>query len=107
MKVAVVGCAHGDLNVIYNSIAHTEKLHSLKIELLICCGDFQVRDSDWSTFEDIQAVRNTTDLGTMAVKDKYKELKDFHRYYYGELTAPIFTIFIGGNHEASNHLQEL
>ncbi len=29
------------------------------------------------------------------------------RYYNGELKAPILTIFIGGNHEASNYLQEL
>lgn len=31
----------------------------------------------------------------------------FHRYYSGEKVAPILTIFIGGNHEASNYLQEL
>jgi len=31
----------------------------------------------------------------------------FYRYYTGELVAPVLTIFIGGNHEASNHLQEL
>lgn len=29
------------------------------------------------------------------------------RYYSGEKKAPILTIFIGGNHEASNYLQEL
>lgn len=29
------------------------------------------------------------------------------RYYSGEKEAPILTIFIGGNHEASNYLQEL
>lgn len=29
------------------------------------------------------------------------------RYYNGEKVAPILTIFIGGNHEASNYLQEL
>ena len=29
------------------------------------------------------------------------------RYYNGEKKAPILTIFIGGNHEASNYLQEL
>ena len=29
------------------------------------------------------------------------------RYYSGEKTAPVLTIFIGGNHEASNYLQEL
>ena len=31
----------------------------------------------------------------------------FHNYYSGELKAPILTIVIGGNHEASNYLQEL
>jgi lariat debranching enzyme len=29
------------------------------------------------------------------------------RYYSGEKVAPILTIFIGGNHEGSNYLQEL
>lgn len=29
------------------------------------------------------------------------------RYYSGEKTAPILTIFVGGNHEASNYLQEM
>ncbi|GJQ70894.1 hypothetical protein Trydic_g811 [Trypoxylus dichotomus] len=31
----------------------------------------------------------------------------FYKYYNGEKTAPVLTIFIGGNHEASNYLQEL
>lgn len=31
----------------------------------------------------------------------------YYRYYNGEKVAPILTIFIGGNHEASNYLQEL
>lgn len=31
----------------------------------------------------------------------------FFRYYSGVKQAPILTIFIGGNHEASNYLQEL
>uniref|UniRef100_A0A8D0GJI0 Debranching RNA lariats 1 n=1 Tax=Sphenodon punctatus TaxID=8508 RepID=A0A8D0GJI0_SPHPU len=34
-------------------------------------------------------------------------LSNCHRYYSGEKKAPVLTIFIGGNHEASNHLQEL
>lgn len=29
------------------------------------------------------------------------------RYYSGERVAPVLTIFIGGNHEASNYMQEL
>ena len=29
------------------------------------------------------------------------------QYYSGEKVAPVLTIFVGGNHEASNYLQEL
>lgn len=29
------------------------------------------------------------------------------RYYSGEATAPVLTIIIGGNHEASNYMWEL
>jgi lariat debranching enzyme len=43
----------------------------------------------------------------MSVPDKYKKLKDFHRYYSGKQKAPILTIFIGGNHEAMNYLKDL
>lgn len=31
----------------------------------------------------------------------------YFRYYSGEKNAPVLTIFVGGNHEASNYLQEL
>lgn len=31
----------------------------------------------------------------------------FSRYYTGEKTAPVLTIVIGGNHEASNYMSEL
>lgn len=34
-------------------------------------------------------------------------MADFHEYYSGARVAPYLTIFIGGNHEASNHLFEL
>ena len=54
-----------------------------------------------------QAVRNQSDLATMACPAKYRSMQDFHRYYSGEKRAPVLTIFIGGNHEASSHLWEL
>ena len=38
---------------------------------------------------------------------KYRELGDFHEYYSGTRTAPYLTLFVGGNHEASNYLWEL
>lgn len=43
----------------------------------------------------------------MAVPDKYKHMGDFSDYYHGRVKAPYPTIFIGGNHEASNYLWEL
>ncbi|CAO3581993.1 unnamed protein product [Absidia cylindrospora] len=43
----------------------------------------------------------------MAVPDKYKTMGDFCTYYQGTWKAPYPTIFIGGNHEASNYLWEL
>ncbi|XP_071575750.1 uncharacterized protein [Temnothorax nylanderi] len=94
MRIAVEGCAHGELDIIYETIQEIEKVDGRKIDLLICCGDFQ-------------ATRNLSDLKCMAVSDKYKDMRTFYKYYSGEKEAPVLTIFIGGNHEASNYLQEL
>lgn len=94
MRIAVEGCAHGELDIIYETIQEIEKIDGRKIDLLICCGDFQ-------------ATRNLSDLECMAVSDKYKDICTFYKYYSGEKKAPVLTIFIGGNHEASNYLQEL
>ncbi|RDX46207.1 hypothetical protein OH76DRAFT_1327153, partial [Lentinus brumalis] len=54
-----------------------------------------------------QAVRNRRDLQCMAVLDKYKQLGSFTKYYTGEAKAPILTVVIGRNHEASNYFWEL
>ncbi|XP_035532321.1 lariat debranching enzyme [Morone saxatilis] len=94
MKIAVEGCCHGELDKIYETIAYLEKKEGVKVDLLLCCGDFQ-------------AVRNEGDMKCMAVPAKYRSMQTFYKYYSGEKKAPVLTIFIGGNHEASNHLQEL
>ncbi|XP_053979133.1 lariat debranching enzyme [Hylaeus anthracinus] len=94
MRIAVEGCAHGELDIIYETIQEMEKADGKKIDLLICCGDFQ-------------STRNLSDLNCMAVPDKYKDMCTFYKYYSGEKVAPVLTVFIGGNHEASNYLQEL
>ena len=94
MHIAIEGCAHGELESIYASIATIEEKHDLKVDLLICCGDFQ-------------AVRNQSDLASMAVSAKYRTMNSFYKYYSGELEAPVLTLFIGGNHEAAAHLYEL
>ncbi|KAF9493420.1 DBR1-domain-containing protein [Pleurotus eryngii] len=94
MKIAVEGCCHGALDAIYRQIATLEQRNNYKVDLLVICGDFQ-------------AIRNVRDLQCMAVPDKYKQLGEFHKYYTGERIAPVLTIVIGGNHEASNYFWEL
>jgi predicted phosphodiesterase len=42
LYAAVVGCSHGELDLIYQRIAAEESKKKIKIDLLICCGDFQV-----------------------------------------------------------------
>ncbi|KAJ7251235.1 lariat debranching enzyme, C-terminal domain-containing protein [Mycena rebaudengoi] len=88
MKVAVEGCCHGELDAIYAQIEQLEQRNNYKVDVLLICGDFQ-------------AIRNHQDLQCMAVPDKYKQLGGLPQ------TAPVLTIVIGGNHEASNYMWEL
>mmetsp|Transcript_45887 Transcript_45887/g.139359 ORF Transcript_45887/g.139359 Transcript_45887/m.139359 type:complete len:565 (-) Transcript_45887:91-1785(-) len=96
LRIAVQGCCHGALDRIYATIEAYDAAHSNKppIDLLLCCGDFQ-------------ALRNSSDLDTIAVPPKYREMGSFYKYYSGQVKAPVLTLFIGGNHEASGYLQEL
>jgi len=66
MKIAIEGCAHGELQRIYSTIDLIEKRDNMKVDLLICCGDFQ-------------ATRNNEDLSTMAVPLKYRLMCTFHK----------------------------
>lgn len=66
MHIAVEGCAHGELDIIYETIKESEKYSDKKIDLLICCGDFQ-------------ATRNLSDLSCMSVPDKYKDMGSFYK----------------------------
>lgn len=94
VNVAVQGCCHGELDTIYAKVREAEASTGTKVDLLLICGDFE-------------CVRDAVDLCCMAVPPKYRHLKNFHKYFSGECTAPVKTIFIGGNHEASNVLQSL
>lgn len=94
MFVAVIGCLHGELDVIYERIEQMEKQRNITVSLVLVCGDFQT-------------IRNNNDLQCMAVPPKYRRLGTFHQYYFGDKVAPKLTLLIGGNHEASNYLQTL
>jgi len=43
IHLAVVGCSHGQMDSIYRTLAELEAKRKVKIDLLICCGDFQVQ----------------------------------------------------------------
>eukprot|EP00983_Pelagomonas_calceolata_P002072 69951-Pelagomonas_calceolata.AAC.2 len=43
IQIAIEGCCHGELDNIYGTLQHLEKVEGRKIDLLISCGDFQVR----------------------------------------------------------------
>lgn len=92
--IAVEGCCHGELDSIYASLALAEQQAGTRVDVLLICGDFQ-------------AVRNASDLAGMACPPKYRAMHDFHKYYSGDKVAPVLTIFVGGNHEASAYLCEL
>lgn len=94
MKVAIFGCLHGMLNEMYASVERYEKENQVQIDFVLVCGD-------------CQTIRHTDDLRCIAIPDKYKEIGDFHEYYAGKKKIPKLTIFVGGNHEASNYLMTL
>lgn len=50
MNIVVEGCAHGELDIIYNTLSFIESTQKIKIDLLICCGDFQVCNSVCTLF---------------------------------------------------------
>ncbi|KAF2018977.1 DBR1-domain-containing protein [Aaosphaeria arxii CBS 175.79] len=95
LRIAVEGCGHGTLHSIYASVKKSCEIKGWEgVDLLIIGGDFQ-------------AVRNAHDLKAVSMPEKYYAMHDFHEYYSGARAAPYLTIFIGGNHEASNYMWEL
>lgn len=95
IRLAIEGCGHGTLHAIYASIEEACKQKGWPgVDLLIIGGDFQ-------------SVRNAFDLNCVSMPQKYRSMCDFHEYYSGQRLAPYLTVFVGGNHEASNYLFEL
>jgi lariat debranching enzyme len=91
VNVVCVGCTHGELDVMYTTVAKMEQESGRTCDIVLCCGDFQ-------------AVRDRADLESMAAPSHHLKMQDFHEYHSGSKRAPVLTVFIGGNHEASNHL---
>ena len=94
VRIAVVGCLHGMLSTVYETVMKYEQANNKIIDLVLICGDFE-------------SIRNTKDLDFIHVPDKYRKMGDFTKFYSKKEKAPYLTIFIGGNHEASNFLDEM
>ena len=94
LSIAIEGCCHGELDNIYKRLEDYEKDTGRKIDVLICCGDFQ-------------SLRNKADFRSSSIPHKYRKLGTFPHYYAGEKKAPVLTLFVSGNHEASQPLREL
>ncbi|KAI0523578.1 hypothetical protein KFK09_005974 [Dendrobium nobile] len=41
MKIVVESCMHGDLDKVYATLKRFEEAENAKIDLPLCCGDFQ------------------------------------------------------------------
>jgi len=95
VRLAIEGCGHGTLHAIYASVEEACNRKGWPgVDLLIIGGDFQ-------------SVRNAYDFNCVSMPAKYRDMCDFHEYYSGQRTAPYLTVFVAGNHEASNYLFEL
>ena len=75
------GCAHGELDRLYEEILTNETTTSQRVDLVLLCGDVQVSPSLLDSLAaNKQAIRNEADLDSLSVPNKYKKLGDFHKY---------------------------
>ena len=94
VNIIATGCIHNSMDKMYKEIQEYEKQNKKKIDLVICTGDFE-------------SIRNEEDLTFLSCPKQYRVMGDFHKYYSSKIKAPYLTIFIGGNHEASNYLEQM
>jgi lariat debranching enzyme len=66
MRVAVLGCIHGRLDDAYSAIYAADWQDRKKTDIVLCCGDFQ-------------AIRDASDLSSMAVPPKHLSYGDFYK----------------------------
>ena len=91
MRIAVFGDIHGHWCDFRDTVLQLHKEKSL--DLVLQCGD-------------AQPFRNEEDLDYMHCPKKYRKLGDFRMFYEGQEHFPLPLLFIGGNHEPWNYLDE-
>lgn len=91
MKIAVFGDIHGQWCDFRDAVLRLQNENHLN--LVLQCGD-------------AQPFRNEQDLEYMNCPKKYRKLGDFRKFYEGQEQFPLHLLFIGGNHEPWNYLDE-
>lgn len=91
MKIAIFGDIHGHWCDFRDAVVELDSQASL--DLVLQCGD-------------AQPFRNEDDLEYMHCPKKYRELGNFWIFYEGAEKFPVPVLFIGGNHEPWNFLDE-
>lgn len=92
--IAFFGDVHGAHDKMCDAIRKWNFDNKKKIALAVCAGDFE-------------PVRNETDMKSVAVSQKNFKMGDFHAYAKGEKEFPCRVIFIGGNNEPYNFLDQM
>ena len=69
---------------IYATLEEVQAADGKTVDLLLICGDFQVRQRTHVNVcvllsSHVQAIRNPADLLSLAVPEKYRQLGGFHR----------------------------
>ena len=91
MRIAVFGDIHGRWSDLRDIVLRL--CESAPLDFVLQCGD-------------AQPFRNEADLEYMNCPKKYRQVGDFWRFFSGEEQFPIPMVFIGGNHEPWNYLDE-
>lgn len=97
MKVAVIGCLHGDLDTAAAVLRHESAVHGNTVDLALVCGD-------------LQTLRDHADLASCAIPPRFHNAAIRNRmdgYLDGSKTLPCLMICVGGNHEAQRCLLDL
>lgn len=86
IRFAAVGDVHGHLLRMVELVAAREHELSIRVDFVLQTGDFE-------------PIRHETDLATMSVPQKYRQMGDFAEFFSGRQQFPWPVHFIGGNHE--------
>jgi len=92
--IVFVGDVHGNHDRLVAEVCAWSRAARRPVDLIVSVGDFQ-------------ALRDEHDMRCTTCPEKHMHLGDFPAYYRGKKQFPADVLFVGGNHEAYNWLEEM